>query len=435
MSRSHADLVVDDRTRGLFRVDRQVFTDPEILERERREVFGRTWLYAAHESEIPKPGSFVSRRVAGRPLIIVRDDGGGVRVFFNSCTHRGNLVCWESAGQRRSFLCPYHAWSFNLKGELAGLPGAESYSPAFDRKDLALASPPRVESYRGLVFVSFDRAIESLVEYLGDAREYVDLMLDFGGVETEIAPGAQAYSMKANWKLLVENSLDGYHAASTHHRYFGQFLPDIGIDTSAARRTSGGAPAAIGRATSLGKGHTVIETRFPFPLQERAKDELAEIRRRLLDRFGAERTSLMMDANHNLLIFPNLILISMWRTLRTFYPVSPEFVEINAWCMVPRNESPKLRQLRFENFISFLGPAGFGTPDDVAGLEGCQRGFAAINGHAGWSDISRGMHRAEPDASDELQMRAFWRRWHALIQGDRGVTECSDRGPLEAGAA
>jgi p-cumate 2,3-dioxygenase alpha subunit len=101
-------------------------------------------------------------------------------------------------------------------------------------------------------------------------------------------------------------------------------------------------------------------------------------------------------------------------------------MEIDAWANLPHGESAELRQRRFENFISFLGPAGFGTPDDVYALEGCQRGFAAWR-ELSWSDISRGMGREQPSSQDELQMRAFWRRWYALMQGLRGLTDCSDR--------
>ena len=119
-------------------------------------------------------------------------------------------------------------------------------------------------------------------------------------------------------------------------------------------------------------------------------------------------------------------MISSWHTIRTFYPLAPDYMEIDAWASLPRGESPELRQRRFENFISFLGPAGFGTPDDVYALEGCQRGFAAWR-EVSWSDISRGMGRAQPSSQDELQMRAFWRRWHALMQGLRDPTDCSDR--------
>ena len=100
---------------------------------------------------------------------------------------------------------------------------------------------------------------------------------------------------------------------------------------------------------------------------------------------------------------------------------------------MPKNESPELRQKRFENFISFLGPAGFGTPDDVSALEGCQRGFATWH-ELPWSDISRGMGREQPTSQDELQMRAFWRRWYALLKGERGATDCADQPAPRAAA-
>src|SRR6516162_1450435 len=206
------DLIVDDRVRGVFRVNRRVFADPEILELERREVFDRSWLYAGHESEIATPGDFVTRRVGGRPLILVRDGDGTARAFLNTCPHRGNIVCREPAGSTRLFRCFYHAWAFDLGGRLAAVPSDDAYTPAFDREALGLKPVPRFENYRGMMFVSFAPEIEDLVVYLGNAREYLDLMLEFGGEEVEIVPGSQAYSMKANWKLLVENSMDGYHA-------------------------------------------------------------------------------------------------------------------------------------------------------------------------------------------------------------------------------
>jgi p-cumate 2,3-dioxygenase subunit alpha len=108
--------------------------------------------------------------------------------------------------------------------------------------------------------------------------------------------------------------------------------------------------------------------------------------------------------------------------------VSPASLEVDAWGLFPTSDSPQLRQKRIENFLSFLGPAGLATPDDVSGLEGCQRGFAAVQ-EVQWSDISRGMGQAEPTVVDELQMRAFWRRWHAVLQGNHGEVNCDDRLP------
>ncbi len=424
------ELIVDDRVGGIFRVNRRVFTDPEILERERREVFDRSWLYAGHESEIAKPGDFITRNVGGRPLILVRDAAGTAHAFLNTCPHRGNIVCREPAGSTKLLRCFYHAWAFDLSGRLAGVPGDEAYTAAFDRERLGLTPAPRCDSYRGMIFISYDPAIESLVSYLGNAREYLDCMLDFGGEDTEIVPGSQAYSMKANWKLLVENSMDGYHAIPTHQRFFNQYLADIGMDPS----SWSGSNRIQGIGLALGGGHAVIENRArALPISGSAQQELDQIRARLVERVGAERAHRIADYSRNLFIFPNLILISSWHTIRTWYPLAPDYIEINAWANMPRHESPELRQRRFENFISFLGPAGFGTPDDVYALEGCQRGFAAWR-EASWSDISRGMGRDQPMSTDELQMRAFWRRWHALMQGLREPTDCSDRPEQRAAA-
>ena len=411
MERSAAKpLVIDDQERGLFRVNRRVFTSQEILEREWEQIFNHCWLYAGHESEIPTAGDFRARRVGGRPVILIRGSDGRARVLLNTCMHRGALVCREKAGNSKTFQCSYHAWTYNNQGELIGVPGEEAYSAAFDRTELGLASAPRVESYRGLVFVSFNPAIEGLVDYLAGAKEYLDLACDYSETGLEIIGGTQAYSMRANWKLLVENSIDGYHATATHHRYFADFLTDMGV-------VRDGANIGRGVAKSLGNGHAAIL--YPLTaggtniLGKSAKAELEAVQRRLADRFGAERAQRIMDGVGNLLIFPNLIYIDNWKTVRTFFPLSPDYVEITAWGLMPKEDSPELRQKRIDNFLTFLGPGGFATPDDVEALENCQRGFA--NREVEWSDISRGMKREQPLLTDELQMRTFWRRWHELI--------------------
>src|ERR1700752_3810670 len=173
-----SNLIVDDRERGIFRVNRRVFTDPEILERERREVFDRCWLYAGHASEIANPGDFVTRKVGGRPILLVRDNDGVAHGFLNTCPHRGNIVCREPRGSTKLLRCFYHAWAFDLSGRLAGVPDEESYTASFDRDSLGIKSVPRLELYRGMMFISFDAAIEDLPSYLGNAREYLDLMLE-----------------------------------------------------------------------------------------------------------------------------------------------------------------------------------------------------------------------------------------------------------------
>lgn len=416
-------LVIDDRKNGLFRVNRRAFTDPEVLELEKRKVFDQCWIYAGFESEISKPGDFVCRRVAGRPVILARGEDGKMRALLNTCTHRGALVCRERAGNVRSFQCAYHAWTFNNQGELIGVPGENAYSKAFDRKELALANA-RIESYRGFIFVSFNPAIEPLTDYLADAKEYLDLVCDQSDQGMEIISGTQVYSIRSNWKLLVENSIDGYHAVPTHKRYFMEFLPEVGVDVRAGVRIEG-------YAKSLGNGHAVIgnpELPVGRPVAqwipawgEAKRVELEAKFKQLEQRFGPERAYEIGKVHRNLLIFPNLIINDiMSTTIRTFFPAAPDYMEVTAWALGPKEESPEYRALRLDNFLTFLGPGGYATPDDVEMLEECQIGFSAAR-EVEWSDISRGMLEKNPLASDELQMQTFWRRWNELVSGPRPV--------------
>jgi p-cumate 2,3-dioxygenase alpha subunit len=433
-----AGLVLDDKEQGIFRIHRSVFTDADILELEKERVFDRSWLYAGHVSEVPKPGDFITRSVGGRPVIIVRGDDDEVRVLLNTCRHRGNLVCRDATGHGDALRCFYHGWVYSTSGELIGVPGADSYSDAFDQSALGLEPPPRVENYRGLLFVSYWSEIESFTDYLGAARDVLDNTLDYGE-ELEIVGGTQAYSMRANWKLLVENSLDGYHGMITHERYFGRFMVDMGVldPSTAANIVSGAGRSMTGmpQVRALGNGHAT--TSYPTPRSgarpisnilgklagEQRLDEHLE---RLEKRFPRERALTVEGGSGNVLIFPNLITIDNWRTFRTFYPIAPNYMEINAWALFPKEDSPEMRAARLDNFLSFLGPGGFGTPDDVEALEGCQMAFATRR-EVEWSDISRGMKNEQPTTNDELQMRAFWREWyarmtvgqHALNTGDR----------------
>jgi p-cumate 2,3-dioxygenase alpha subunit len=123
----------------------------------------------------------------------------------------------------------------------------------------------------------------------------------------------------------------------------------------------------------------------------------------------------MADTNRNMLIFPNLVVNDIMAvTVRTFMPSAPDQMEVTAWELAPKGELAALRQRRLDSFLTFLGPAGFATPDDVEALESCQQGFSS--GGVEWNDISRGMARV-PAGNDEFQMRVFWREWVRRMGG------------------
>jgi len=405
--------LVDDGTR--FRVHRATMTDTGVYSGELAKIFARSWLYVGHESEVREPGDYVRRPVGGRPVFMVRGrKSGEVNVFHNTCSHRGAVVCRRDQGNTKVFQCFYHAWSFDTEGNLVGMPGREAYDePRF--AELGLAPVAKVESYRGFVFCCFDPAAVPLTEYLAGAREYLDLVVDGADGEVEIIKGTQQYGMAANWKLLVENSVDGYHAASTHDTYF-KYLVSLGTDLSVG---------VSGVTKALGNGHAVLEYEAPWgrpiakwePLfGEEAKPEIEGLRAGLAQKYGEERAHRIADLNRNLLIYPNLVINDIMAvTVRTFMPAGPDATDITAWELAPRDELPQVRQRRLDSFLTFLGPGGFATPDDIEALESCQQGFTS--GGIEWNDVSRGMNR-DPQATDEEQMRAFWRRWRADMDAE-----------------
>jgi p-cumate 2,3-dioxygenase alpha subunit len=402
-------IVVDDAAAQRFRVHRSAMTSPKIHRAEIERIFGKSWLYVGHESEIPKPGDFVRRPVGGRPLFMVRGvKTGNVNVFHNTCTHRGALVCRQDSGNSKVFQCFYHAWTFDTEGRLKGVPDRDAYAGGVNFDDLGLKRVARMESYRGFVFASFDPDIDDLTSYLAGAKNYIDLVVDGCGGSVEMARGTNQYSFAANWKLLVENSVDGYHAESTHDTYL-KYLVSIGTDLR------GG---VSGRAVDLGNGHAVIEYSAPWgrPVAKweplfgaDAHSEIDRLRADLVARHGEQRAHAMAEVNRNLLIYPNLIINDIMAvTVRTFYPLAPDTVDVTAWALAPSNEPASLRHRRLDSFLTFLGPGGFATPDDLEALESCQQGFTS--GGVEWNDISRGIGRV-PVANDEEQMRVFWRRW------------------------
>ncbi len=402
---------------GVFRVARRSFVDNAVFEAERSRIFDRCWLYVGHSSELPKKGSFVTRPVGGRNLLFNRDAAGVVHAFLNTCPHRGSTVCREASGTAKNFTCAYHGWVFGADGKLRDLPGIESYAEGFNGDGCNdLVPVPRLDQYRDLWFVCFDADAMPLVEYLAGATEYLDLIADQSEAGLEIVSGRQEYAIKANWKLLVENSFDGYHAVSTHATYFDYLKNMNGVLAQSN---------VVGFARDLGHGHAVVEYSAPWgrPVAnwvpawgEDRKPEIDGVFQRLVAKHGEERATRIAKNSRNLLIFPNLVIVDvMALTFRTFYPTRPDYMEVTAWAVGPTEENEWLRKNRLHSFLEFLGPGGFATPDDVEILESCQRGYANTR-EAGWNDVSRGMKKAEPATVDEHQLRVFWKRWHELVR-------------------
>ena len=260
-------------------------------------------------------------------------------------------------------------------------------------------------------------------DYLAGAKEYIDLIVDQSpDGNMEVLEGTQEYDIKANWKLLVENSFDDYHLITTHSTWLN-YMKRSGVEIKKPEKGHLMPSHGIGKA--LGNGHAVIDNvNFRgrpvakwIPLYgEAAKPVIEKIKEELVDRLGQERATRVADTNRNLVVFPNLVLNDGSAvTIRTFFPIAPDRMQVTAWALAPVNESDEARAVRLDSFLTFYGPGGFATPDDVEALESVQKGMATFK-EVEWSVMSRGMAKeGEQLNTDELHLRAFWLRWSELM--------------------
>src|SRR5258706_10977108 len=420
------DFVINDPAHQDFQVNRRAMVDPRVLEAEMRRIFDTCWIYVGHESEVRTAGDFKTRNVCGRPIIFCRDSKAEIRIYLNVCRHRGAIVCREPEGNAKGFFCFYHGWSYNRDGELDGVPGQASYPPSFDRCKLGLAEPAHVDSYKGFVFLSFNPGAVPRKECLAGACGYIDLIGDQSpSGQMEVICGTQEYDIKASWKLLVENSFDDSHWMTTHWTWLN-YMKRSGVEIK--KPGKGALMPSHGVGKALGNGHAVIDNvNFRgrpvakwIPLYgEAARPEIERIRAELVARLGEERATRVADTNRNLVVFPNLVLNDGSSvTIRTFHPLAPDLMQVRAWALGPVEETPAARAVRLDSFLTFYGPGGFATPDDVEALGAGGKGLPSFR-EIPWPGMSRGMAKGgEQLNTDELHLRAFWLRWRELMADD-----------------
>ena len=388
------------------RVHRDVYTDPALFELEMARIFGRAWLLLGHESQVAKPGAFFTTRMGREPVIVVRDEGGDIRVLVNRCTHRGSLVCSEARGQAKQFVCPYHGWSFATDGNLRFVPTPEGYRPeACGRPELALARVPRVASYRGFVFASLAADGPTLTDFLGDAASSFDDFVDRApGGELEVAGGVFKHAYDGNWKLMLENHLDGVHPAFVHQSsvHSAREKPEPAADeysTIAVRQMrQNGAPKEIWEAIGIwatGNGHGYMgdyhdDSRLVAGLDNPV---FAQYRERLVaDRGLDDAQRALRVARFNTIVYPNVSFMSQFRQLRLVHPLAVDRTVVYTYSF----RMPKAPAQMFRDCIAFAnvvnGTASWVLTDDLEVYARVQRGLADA-GAVEWVYLGRGHDR------------------------------------------
>ncbi|WP_150117951.1 Rieske 2Fe-2S domain-containing protein, partial [Meiothermus taiwanensis] len=194
-----------------------IFNDPELFELEQQKIFSRSWVYMAHESEIPQAGDYVLRYVANNPYIVVRGEDGAVRALLDMCRHRGMRVCRAELGNASHFRCPFHGWTYRNDGRLVGVPAErEAFGPGFDKAEWGLRPIPRLEVFDGMIFGNLDPQAPPLEEWLGEIRWYLELVTKRSPAGLEVLGPPQRWVVNTDWKLALETFLsDSYHTLMT----------------------------------------------------------------------------------------------------------------------------------------------------------------------------------------------------------------------------
>ncbi|TQK71880.1 ring hydroxylating enzyme alpha subunit [Nocardioides sp. SLBN-35] len=412
------DLVHEDR------VHRTLYTEPEVFTEEMVKVFGgESWVYLAHESQLPEPNAFVSVRMGLRPVLVTRDRRGALHAVFNRCAHRAATVCREESGTAKSFQCPYHGWTFRNTGELVGVPWPQGYGE-MDRSEFGLTRVSRVESYRGFVFGTMNADAPSVEEWLGHALPWLDYWID-RAPEGEVLLGSAAYRMgfRGNWKLAYDNAGDGYHP-SFSHRSLLEMASRMGEskDMSYFGRTPDDGPM---QSYSLGNGHSVIDQRpahgddpGSFWANQRPQPGRESFEQRIREQHGDDADRLLdlaIGAQINLSIFPNLLIIG--NQIQVIEPLAVDRTQLTWHATRIGGVPQEVNTLRMRTQEDF--PA-FGEPDDQANFEEAQRGLAAPE--AEWIFMNRGLDVAGWQSlgddgvigtavTDELHMRSYYDEW------------------------
>jgi len=410
--------------RGRLRDDSvhaSLYLDPAVFERELEQIFHRGCVYVAHESEVPDPGNFRLSWIGRRSAIVVRGDDRVVRVLMNRCAHRAATVCQEERGTATTFRCAYHGWSFHRDGTLAAVPYVDAYGESFRREAWGLSPAPRVASYRGFVFASLAAEGLSLDDHLGaPVREQLDYFCDLSP-EGEIVArsGTNKYGYDGNWKLQLENSIDGYHPNFAHQAFFDAFGTRMGVPLDIFRGNS------LGRNRDLGNGHSMLDFRAYNRESSALRARIDKMRETpsgadywegLRQRLGANRAlDVLTVGGTHMSVFPNLVVLQ--NQIRTIRPVAVDRTEVFLNPVLLAGAPDPVNATRLRVHEMFYGPGGGGVPDDIEMFRRVQIGLdSSIDP---WIRFWRGPHREEPDTdgtlfgqmTDEVSQRAMWREW------------------------
>ncbi len=409
---------------------KDVYLSKELFALEQEELFGNTWSFLGHASQLSHPGDFFTVDIAGQSLIVIRDEQSEIRAFHNRCAHKGAQVLTTPSGHvsGRTLRCPYHAWSYRFDGVLATYPlraGYENTELKSSESGRGLAPLADLFVYRDFIFGRLNAGGPGFHEYFGDVLSALDLMVDRSPVgRLELAGGILRNTIHCNWKLYLENVNDSVHPVSTHEsavRAAQTVVHDHAKDEPM--------PLAFEQILPFGQkyeffesmggkvfpnGHSISGTRFSV---HSGYGNLNEYVADLKAAHGEERAKQVLEqAPQNTVLYPSLALKGSPQTIRVIRPIAVNKTVIEAWNFRTVG-GPELlfdRALTYSRLI--FSPMSIVAHDDLHLFESQQKGLHS--GPNDWVSLHREHDPRETEqptmetsGTSELLMRNQYRAW------------------------
>ena len=397
---------------GAASVPYKVFFDKQVYDLEQRRLFrGPVWNYVALEGELPKRGDFKATFVGDTPVVVTRGRDGAIHAFVNRCAHRGSIVCREMRGNSMTHVCIYHQWSYDLEGNLIGVPfrkgieGKGGYPADFATSEHGLQKL-RSASYAGMIFTSFSDEAPALPDYLGTvARSWIDRTLN----RPVRVLGYSRQVIDGNWKLYAENVRDPYHGSLLH-----LFNATFGI----ARISQEG-----GVAMDSSGGHNVIHARKRAQAQEtRAfSDEKVGTYQNGLTLSDPSllqgKPDRLIDTSTTIQsVFPTLVIQQIANSLATrqILPKGPSRMELISTFITYEDDDEATVSTRLKQ-ANLAGPAGYISLEDGYAIELVQQAIVHEPEGASFIELGGVESKREDGLVTEASIRGFWEFYRGLM--------------------
>lgn len=397
---------------GLTRVPFRVYSDADIYAREQTRIFkGPVWNYLCLACELSKPGDYLVTKVGEVSVVVTRDEEGELNAFINRCSHRGAMLCLDRCGNSKRITCVYHAWSYDLKGNLAGVAFKRGVNKKggmpsdFDMKDHGLRRL-EVSEFCGLVFGSFDPQVPPIEEYLGP--EIADRIKRVLCKPVRIL-GRNTQVLHNNWKLYFENVKDSYHA-SILHLFFTKFrINRLSQEGAIIVDSSGGNHVSYTRnADEVGN-----EEYQDQQIRSATKDyKLADPSfLNGYDEFG-DGISLQI-----LSVFPGFVLQQVQNSLaiRQIVPTGVEETDLNWTYIGFEDDDDETTELRLKQG-NLVGPAGYISLEDGAIGGFVQRAIRGQEDDCGVVEMGGSSAESQDSRATEASVRGFWKKYRQLME-------------------